>query len=490
MLEFVFIVLLASSFVKCIDVGGEDNVLVLTQENFDDFIDEHRFVLVEFYAPWCGHCKSLAPEYSKAATQLKEEESSVKLAKVDATIYADLSSKYGVQGFPTLKLFRDGDPIEYRGERDKDSIVGWIKKKTGPVTKDLKTADDVNSFKESSDVIIVGYFPKNDSDGARSFLEVADNIDDLPFGIVNSEDTSRTLGFKREGVVLYKKFDEGLVKFAEEITTEKLEPWIQVNRLALVTEFSQETAYVIFGGEIKYHNLLFLSKGSDNFKEVLEEFRIAAKEFRGKVIFVLVNVDGDNSRVVEYFNIEKDQLPTVRLISLRDDVVKYKPKFTEISTENIIGFTEDFLNGKLKPHLMSEELPEDWDKNPVKVLVGKNFEQIARDKSKNVLVKFYAPWCGHCKQLTPTWEKLGENYKDHENIVIAKMDATVNEIEDVKIHSFPTIKFFPANSSEIIEYNGDRTLDGLTKFLESNGTIEVESSGAEDSDGFEKRDEL
>merc|ERR1711915_170473 len=144
-----------------------------------------------------------------------------------------------------------------------------------------------------------------------------------------------------------------------------------------------------------------------------------------------------------------------------------KPEDDKFDADNVKAFVTDFLEGKLKQHLMSEDVPEDWDKEGVKVLVGKNFHEVAMNTEKDVLVEFYAPWCGHCKQLTPIWDKLGEKYKDHESIVIAKMDSTANELEEVKVQGFPTIKLFKKGTNEIVDYNGERTEAGFVKFLDA-----------------------
>merc|ERR1712141_608332 len=137
------------------------------------------------------------------------------------------------------------------------------------------------------------------------------------------------------------------------------------------------------------------------------------------------------------------------------------------TAENAEKFVSDFQEGKLKQHLMSEEIPEDWDKEPVKVLVGKNFHEVAMNAEKDVLVEFYAPWCGHCKQLVPIWDKLGEKYADHANIVIAKMDSTANELEEIKVQGFPTIKLIKAGDNSIVDFDGERTEAGFVEFLDA-----------------------
>ncbi|XP_032472871.1 protein disulfide-isomerase isoform X2 [Phocoena sinus] len=460
----------------------EDHVLVLHKGNFDEALAAHKYLLVEFYAPWCGHCKALAPEYAKAAGKLKAEGSEIRLAKVDATEESDLAQQYGVRGYPTIKFFKNGDtasPKEYTAGREADDIVNWLKKRTGPAASTLSDGAAAEALVEPSEVAVIGFFKDMESESAKQFLLAAEATDDIPFGITSNSDMFSKYQLDKDGVVLFKKFDEGRNNFEGEVTKEKLLDFIKHNQLPLVIEFTEQTAPKIFGGEIKTHILLFLPKSVSDYEGKLSNFKKAAESFKGKILFIFIDSDhADNQRILEFFGLKKEECPAVRLITLEEEMTKYKPESDELTAEKITEFCHRFLEGKIKPHLMSQELPDDWDKQPVKVLVGKNFEEVAFDEKKNVFVEFYAPWCGHCKQLAPIWDKLGETYKDHENVVIAKMDSTANEVEAVKVHSFPTLKFFPASADRmVIDYNGERTLDGFKKFLESGG-----QDGAGDDD--------
>ncbi|XP_017756485.1 PREDICTED: protein disulfide-isomerase isoform X1 [Eufriesea mexicana] len=490
-LIFAIICVVTSTFAK---IETEDSVLVLTKDNFEEAIEQYDYLLVEFYAPWCGHCKSLAPEYAKAAKKLEEDGSPVKLAKVDATVEIELADKHELRGYPTLKFYRKGSIIDYSGHRQAHDIINWVTKKSGPAYKHLTTVDEVKSFIEPKDVAIIGFFKDMKSDGANAYLKVANALDDHVFGISDNDEVFNEYGVENGKIVIFKKFDESRSELNEELDVKKLQNLIFVYTLPLVVDFNPDTAQKIFDGNIKKHLLVFLSKEAGHFEEYIDKIKEPAKKFRGEVVFVKINVDeSDHERILEFFGTKKDEVPVMRIITLEQNMTKYKPDKPELTSENIVEFVTAFLEGKLKKHLLTEDLPEDWDKNPVKVLVGTNFHEVAYDKNKNVLVEFYAPWCGHCKNLAPIYEALGEKYKNTEDLVIAKMDATANELEDVKIIDYPTIILFKKETNEAVEYLNRRTLEGLSEFIDSNGTSRVASEEVQEDDEDDdvpRKDEL
>jgi protein disulfide-isomerase-like protein len=85
------------------------------------------------------------------------------------------------------------------------------------------------------------------------------------------------------------------------------------------------------------------------------------------------------------------------------------------------------------------------------------------DPTKDVFVKFYAPWCGHCQELAPKWEKLAQEYSSNKDLIIAKFDATKNEAEGVNVEQFPTLIFYPKGGKDEIPYDGDMDPEELKK---------------------------
>uniref|UniRef100_A0A4W4EZZ6 Protein disulfide-isomerase A6 n=1 Tax=Electrophorus electricus TaxID=8005 RepID=A0A4W4EZZ6_ELEEL len=106
--------------------GSKKDVVELTDDNFDKLVlNGHEVWMVEFFAPWCGHCKKLEPEWTAAAIAVKEQtKGKVKLGAVDATVHQGLARRYGIRGFPTIKIFSKGEePKDYDGGRTRPDIV-------------------------------------------------------------------------------------------------------------------------------------------------------------------------------------------------------------------------------------------------------------------------------------------------------------------------------------------------------------------------------
>ncbi|KAH6802520.1 thioredoxin family protein [Perilla frutescens var. frutescens] len=223
-----------------------DDVVVLTEENFDKEVGHDRGALVEFYAPWCGHCKKLAPEFEKLGASFKKAKS-VLIGKVDCDEHKSICSKYGVSGYPTIQWFPKGslEPKKYEGARTSEALAEFV----------------------------------------------------------NSE-------------------------------------------------------------------------GGTN----------------------------------------------VKIAAIPSSVV---------------------------------------------VLTPDNFNEIVLDEKRDVLVEFYAPWCGHCKSLAPTYEKVATAFHPEEDVVIANVDADAYKelAEKFDVSGFPTLKFFPKNNKAGEDYDGGRDLEDFVTFI-------------------------
>merc|ERR1712106_535657 len=248
--------LLCGAMVAVAEITKDEGVLVLTVDNFQEALDANEYVLVEFYAPWCGHCKALAPEYAKAAGILAEKDSPIKLGKLDATEEGAIAEKFEVRGYPTLKFFKNGKAMEYGGGRIADTIVSWVEKKTGPAAKTLASLEDAMAFVDGKSVAIIGFFKDETTDAAKGFLAAAGMMDDFQFGITGDDAIAAEYGVEGEAVVLLKDFDDGKAVLSEGIAEESVGVFISES-LPLVVDFNHETAQKIFSGEIKSHLLVF-----------------------------------------------------------------------------------------------------------------------------------------------------------------------------------------------------------------------------------------
>ncbi len=120
----------------CTTVSSAPVTHVSDEKEFERIVDGQAHVLVEFYAPWCGHCKNLAPEWELASASY-EPSDEIMLVAVDATIAPALAKKFGVKGYPTIKYFPKGskEAQDYTGGRTADTIVKWINEKVGTAKK-------------------------------------------------------------------------------------------------------------------------------------------------------------------------------------------------------------------------------------------------------------------------------------------------------------------------------------------------------------------
>ena len=433
---------------SCYPLDPPPPPLPFSRDNFDAAVTEFSPLLVEFYAPWCGHCKKLAPEFVKAAADLKAD--GYKIAKIDATEEKDLASRFSIQGFPTLKFFTSPtESTEYSGDRDAAGIAAFVRKKSGPATKTVETVAEVEALLKKS-VVFIGIFNKG-SPAVAVYEALAKTVDEVTFLVGDSAALREAYGVAADAEALvtvntFEKQENKIVYSGDLADKAAVSAFILSNVMPLVIAFKPETVSKIFQGAVKQHYLLFVDPAADETKDIMITFRDLAGTAGGKLLFV--SVDPAQDKVLEYFGVKKADMPAAAIVNMENEPMKKfiydKAAYGPLAAESMKSFLNQYLNGALKTTLKSEPEPVQDLTSGVKVLVGNSFESMVLNGPEDfTLIEFYAPWCGHCKALAPIWEELGQSFKSSPHVGIMKMDYTLNEVDfaGVKVKGFPTVRY-------------------------------------------------
>lgn len=459
-------------------------VITLTDSNFDEVVDNAPLILVEFYAPWCGHCKKLAPEYESAAQELKKQDPPIPLAKVDATAETKVAGRFDISGYPTLKLFRKGQEYEYKGGREQASIISYMIEQSSPpsvVISDVKNTK--NLLHQATDITIIGIFSGEDDTTLATFQTAANNIrEDFTFRHTFDRSIADYLHAETGSLAVVhaerfqSKYEEPIRRMVikEDTKASDIEEFINNNAVPLVgqrTGVNARKRYTKRPLVVVYYTVDFSFDYRKNTQIWRKRVLNVAKDMKD-VTFAIANEDEFNDELSKAGL--GDSPEDINVIIFDEDDRRYPLEPSdEFDSEILTEFVNSYLAGEVKPKFKSANAPKK-NNGPVKVVVANTFDKIVMDETKDVLIEFYAPWCGHCKKLDPVYKKLGKKFKDNNEIVIAKMDAIANDVPNgkYKVEGFPTLYWAPKNSKDDPEkYAGGRELDDLLKYVKEKTSV-------------------
>lgn len=361
-------------------------VVDLTDANFEGQVTKSTTPwLVKFYAPWCGHCKKLAPAYDALGDDTTLGEA--KVGRVDCTVHKIVCTLFGVRGYPTLKVVSNGKYFEYKGARTQEALKAFL----------LKPHVD-------SEGTVVGQPPQ--------------------------EQKSAPASGKSEVVVLTDaNFDAQVTKSSAPWMVKFYAPWCGHCKKLAPT-----------------YDELSLDKDLKNAKV-------------GKIDCTV------HKAVCSQFGVKG--YPTLKVIK-NGKYHDYKGARSAPALKAFLIKDHDDADGtaigKAPPAAAKTE--EAVDDSKVEALTPTTFNKHVQGGSDGWMLKFYAPWCGHCKKLAPDWGKLGAHFHGQKdtNVKVGKIDCTQHRdlCSKFEVKGYPSLFFF--KDGTYYKYSSARNLESLKQF--------------------------
>lgn len=459
---------------------------------------EHKPILIMFYAPWCGFCKSLKPEYAAAANELQGQ---AILAAIDVNRpeNAIVRTQYNISGFPTLLYYSNGVmKYQYEGENNKDGIISFMQNPHSPPVKEKEPEwSDIDSevvhltlssfdpvIKEESSVLVMFYAPwcghckkmKPEYEKAAAIMKT-EGIPGMLAALDAMKEKIVATRFSIQGYPTLKYFSYGEFKFdvnlrdASKIVEFMTNPQEPLPPPPVEVSWSDEKSNVVHLSEDTFKSFLkkkkhvlvmFYAPWCGHCKKAKPEFVKAADTFKDdpKVEFAAVDCTTYQSLCTAN---DVTGYPTIKYFSYYSKSVKhYNGGRTSEEFIKFMGDPEQIVPPKLDGDAWGMEISN------VLVLKDSTFKKEILS-SQPTLVMFYAPWCGHCKRMKPEFSKAADElHKEGFQGRLALFDCTQNPkiAEELEIEGYPTVKLF-INGQYVKDYKGNRSLPDLKDFMKA-----------------------
>jgi protein disulfide-isomerase A1 len=452
----------------------EENVLMLGQSNFTAGRSQHRRLLVQFFAPWCGHCRHVAPEYAKAADVLAARGVAARLAKVDAIAEAALAEELGVESYPTFfwcdeeqaaKAGRpSSEPREYRGGRKSEDFVSWVTRRVGRPSEPIETAHAASAWVsrfaraaagDDGSVGVLVLLPAAAADDAAdatldAYESLAREADMSGVAFAHTRERGaygRALmdsalggaayeppGTGRGGLLLLKPYDERVDVTSWAYSPTEVESamkfigeHVRAHALPQIIPFKEAFEGFLIGDGAAPFQLVLIG-GDSAFRAHEAALRGVAAALRGRAHVVFADAALDESDgLVDFFDVDLGggdpaaaPLRFYGLATATEPETRYAaPEAVggavsgEALEAALVAFMGAVIGGSANVLRRSEPIPpaaEEEEAAAVRCVVADTFDEIVYEAGRDVLLNIYAPWCGHCKALELEYEKLGARF--------------------------------------------------------------------------------
>ncbi|KAF5565574.1 disulfide-isomerase precursor [Fusarium napiforme] len=454
----------SSTLLSLVALATRAQSVKLSRAEFNVLISS-RPALILFTADGCKDCDRVQAVLDTVTPVLTK----TAIASVncnDEPMACDDSQVFTV---PTLK-FTNGNKelVTYKEALDASSIVKYIERQSGTPIKGL-TQKNYIDFARSARVAVIAFLGLDNQPERKLFDAIAERWRAYySFGSVDGLEKDT----KGPSIAVYTEEEEDPVYYHGPFTVTDVEAFLRDATQPLIREYNPIVHEEVIKDE-KPLAQIFFSKRDDR-AELVKSLAPLAKKYKDQLIFMTV-LAPDYPKRCEQMHLSKD---IKRGFAIANQQGRAYPMSEKVFNVNRVAkHVAAYLAGSLTPSIKSEPVPEQSTDQPfLTELVGSNFDDLVFDKTKDVLVEFYVPWCQYCIDLHAVMNDLGSKYANlglSDKVALASINVDANDVP-IEIESYPSIRLYRAGTNEVVSFTGNftemLTIEKLDTFICQSGT--------------------